>query len=546
MAHYIPTLFWTMALTVALSMTSCSLFSQPIQYERTPAPKRELRAVWVATVLNIDYPQAPSTNPVALREQYRNLLDQMSDLGMNAVIVQVRPAGDAFYPTALAPWSQYLTGRQGQAPADNFDPLEMMIEEAHARAIEFHAWINPFRVSMNLDTASFSLAHILFKHPDWVVTYGNKMYLDPGIPAVREHLVQVVEEIASDYNIDGIHIDDYFYPYPEHGVPFPDSISYAYYGQSHADIEDWRRNNTDELVRRLSERIREIRPTALFGVSPFGVWRNISDDPENGSDTRAGATSYDDLYADVLNWMNRGWIDYVMPQLYWNIGFEPADHLKLLQWWSQRSRNVQLYTGHAAYKVANNQVEAWNQPSEIPRQVDLNRRNFQSQGSAFFSARSLLANPLQLKDTLRSLYSTHALWPERPDLEIATPRPPELQRLRWRRNGVDLRWKAHQTDRELNMLPHYYAIYRFPGNRVGDLNDPQYLLHVTPIQQGCTSYRFFDFDTEEEQTYTYVVTALNRAHTESRPSNPRIVFRKTNGVKRMRAGSQSRPTASRR
>ncbi|MEM1215835.1 MAG: family 10 glycosylhydrolase, partial [Bacteroidota bacterium] len=297
---------------------TCTLLAQSIRYQSVQAPKRELRAAWVATVLNIDYPRSPSTNPIALKEQYRNMLDQLKDLGLNAVIVQVRPAGDALYPSEYAPWSAYLTGRQGAPPKDDFDPLAFMIEETHRRSMEFHAWINPFRASMNLDTASLFLTHPINTHPNWLVTYGTKMYFNPGIPEVRNHLVDVVGELVDNYNLDGIHIDDYFYPYPIKDVPFPDADTYRFYGRLSSSIEDWRRSNTDKLMEALHERIKMTRPSVSFGVSPFGVWRNKSEAAPKGSDTRAGATSYDDLYADVLKWVNRGWVDYVMPQLYWS------------------------------------------------------------------------------------------------------------------------------------------------------------------------------------------------------------------------------------
>ena len=220
-------LVFTFALLLSITLTSSA---QKLVAEAQQAPKRELRAVWIATVLNIDYPRTPSTNPIALKEQYRNLLDQMQDLGMNAVIFQVRPAADAFYPSTLAPWSTYLTGRQGNPPKDDFDPLAFMIEETHQRAMEFHAWINPFRASMNLDTSSLHLTHPVNQHPNWLVTYGGKMYFNPGIPEVRDHMVAVVGELVDNYeDLDGIHIDDYFYPYKISGETFSDSLAYRQY-----------------------------------------------------------------------------------------------------------------------------------------------------------------------------------------------------------------------------------------------------------------------------------------------------------------------------
>lgn len=506
---------------------SCSSFAQTLAYEAQQAPKRELRAAWIATVLNIDYPRTPSTNPIALKEQYRNLLDQLQVLGMNAVIVQVRPAADALYPSAYAPWSAYLTGQQGRPPMDEFDPLAFMIEETRERAMEFHAWINPFRASMNLDTNSLHLTHPVFQHPDWLLTYGTKMYFNPGIPEVRTHMVDVVGELVDNYDLDGIHIDDYFYPYPIANTPFPDSATFRFYGGPIKDINDWRRSNTDKLVQALHERIKTVRPAVQFGVSPFGVWRNASDDPRRGSETRAGVTSYDDLYADVLNWINKGWIDYIMPQLYWNIGYEPADHQTLVQWWSKNSRDLPLYIGHSAYKVGNNQVEAWNDPGEIPRQIDLNRRNFQTLGSAFFSAKSLRSNPLRLKDSLRHYYASKALWQERPELELAQLSAVDLRRPKWREEAVRLQWRPGKGGDGVRQEAHYYVVYRFDGQQVGDTDNPDHIYAITPLQAGDqTKVTFYDENTKPGETYTYVVTAVNRANSESGVSNARSIFQK--------------------
>ena len=319
-----------------------------------PSPKRELRAVWVATVLNIDYPREGTPDAVALREQYKNLIDQFQQLGFNTVIFQVRPAADAFYPSQLVPWSRFLTGQQGRAPSDaEFDPLAFMIEETHRRGMEFHAWLNPFRATTDLDTTKLARNHVFYQHRDWMMPYGTRYYLNPGIPEVRQHLVDVVSEIVRNYDVDGIHFDDYFYPYPVSGQRLPDSLTYVRYRGSFNDTLAWRRNNVDQLIQSLDQAIHGIKPAVAFGISPFGVWRNRDRDPR-GSQSRAGVTTYDDLYADVLKWMENDWIDYIMPQLYWNIGYAPADYALLLQWWSQHVGDTHLYIGHGAYKVGNN------------------------------------------------------------------------------------------------------------------------------------------------------------------------------------------------
>lgn len=502
-------------------------------------PKRELRAVWIATVANIDYPRMATTSSVALKEQYRNLLDQLSEIGINTLFVQVRPAGDALYPTALAPWSRFLTGRQGQAPDENFDPLAFMVAETHLRGMEFHAWVNPFRAANNLDSTALSPDHALFRHPDWLVTYGKGMYFDPGLPEVRQHVVEVVQDIVSRYDVDGIHVDDYFYPYPIENTPFPDSQSFMRYGQSFSSIEDWRRGNTDAFIQEVYQGIKKIKPWVVFGVSPFGVWRNQNKDPK-GSATRAGATTYDDLYADILKWIDRGWLDYVAPQLYWHIGFEPADHALLLQWWSQYAQNVDLYVGHAAYKVADNKEQAWHQPGELSKQIDLCRRNVQSTGSIFFSAKSIINNPLGIKDTLRRLYASPALWPEREGVQVVPLKQPDLRRVRFKTDAVRLQWRAHSRDIELSKNAHYYAIYRFAGpNPTIDLNQPGALMHISEFEPQGKKFSFIDRSTIPDEQYTYVVTACNRAHAESPPSEAQSIQRTLTGGKRVRTRNKS-------
>lgn len=527
-------------LLLLFCLVASALHTQNVRYQALQAPKQELRAAWVATVLNIDYPRKPSTNPIALKEQYRIMLDQLQELGINTVIVQVRPAGDALYPSQYAPWSAYLTGKQGRPPKEEFDPLAFMIEESHKRSLEFHAWINPFRASMNLDTASLFLTHPVFKNPNWLVTYGGKMYFNPGLPDVRDHLLDVVGELVDNYKIDGLHIDDYFYPYPIKDTPFPDSTTHRFYGRLTPDINEWRRSNTNDLVQRIHTRIKESKPNIQFGVSPFGVWRNKSDEAPGGSDTRAGATSYDHLYADVLHWMNEGWIDYIMPQLYWNIGFAPADHQVLVQWWSQHARDVQLFIGHSAYKVGNNKEAAWNEPGEIPRQIDLNRRNFTTQGSAYFSAKSLLSNPLHLKDSLRRYYRTKALWPERPTLAAPALQAPDLKRPRWRHGKVRLRWRPNRDDIAALRRPHYYVVYRFRGSGRPDFENPENILHIMPFQEELQrKIDFYDDGTQEGQQYLYAVTAVNVGHQEGASASSIRMERTDKKIRRARERATS-------
>ncbi len=486
------------------------------------APKREFRAVWVATVANIDYPRTPTPDAIAHREQWKLLLEQYKQMGLNAVIVQVRPAADALYPTDLAPWSRYLTGRQGRAPEPLYDPLQFMIEEAHKMGFEFHAWFNPYRATVDMDTASLAPNHAFRGHRDWMVQYGGKFYFNPALPQVRQHIADVVAEVVTKYDVDAIHFDDYFYPYRVRDEVFPDSMDYWRYGINYNNIEDWRRSNVDSLISLVSVSIKNIKPHVQFGISPFGVWRNKDRDPA-GSDTRAGATTYDDLYADVVKWMRLGWIDYLIPQLYWNIGFPPADHAVLLGWWGTRNFERNLYIGHAAYKVQNNPEPAWSDPNEIPKQIRLNRRNAVAKGSAYFSSKSLLENRLGVKDSLAAYYRTIALLPTPPDASLKPHSEPKLMRPQYklRKSAVRIRWRINRNDRY--NLPNYYVVYRFDGNRPGDREDPGNILHVTPFRQKKKKVIFYDTKLEQNVRYTYMVTAANRQHIESKPSRPRTI-----------------------
>ena len=502
-------------------------------------PKREFRGVWVATVLNIDYPKKPTTNSIALQEKWRKLLEKYKKLGLNAVIVQIRSAGEALYPTEFAPWSQFLTGKQGQAPDREYDPLKKMIELSHEMGFEFHAWFNPYRLSMNLDTLQLSEKHDFFRHRDWVVKYGNRYYFNPGIPEVQRHLTSVVMEVVRRYDIDAVHFDDYFYPYKVRGQEFPDTAEFRKYGSAFRDIGDWRRSNVDSLILKLNTEIKTVKPYLKFGISPFGVWRNVATDPY-GSLTRAGIQSYDDLYADILKWLREGWIDYVAPQLYWNIGFPPADYELLVDWWSKNKFGKQLYIGHAVYKIANNPEPAWLDANELLRQINLNRSTPEVDGSIFFSSKQILKNPLGVADSIKLVeYAQPALLPIANNLEIATPAPPKLKRVGSKKGQVKLKWRPNRADR--NNPPSHYVVYRFEGDNVGDFDDPSNILFTTPISgkyiMAC------DCEAKEGKYYTYVVTAVNRAHEESEGSNARLIYKDQKIVKNLSAIPESFSTS---
>ncbi len=375
--------------------TSCSIFN-PI-----PQPKREFRGFWVATVVNIDWPKSGKDALEKQKTDYLDILEFYEHMSFNAAIVQIRAAGDAFYDSEHAPWSRFLTGQEGKALGT--DILEWMIDETHKRGMEFHAWLNPYRATFDLNTEILSPIHDYYLHPEWMIRYGKKYYYDPGLPQVRKHLVSLMEEIIINYEIDAIHFDDYFYPYKIKGEVFRDSLSYISNHLENQSLEDWRRSNVDSLIKNVHQSIKSKKPWVQFGVSPFGVWKNKSTDPK-GSDTKAGQTTYEDLYADPLLWIEKGWIDYLVPQVYWSMNLSVASHRKIVDWWSHNTDNTNLYIGNGAYKVRNNSDIAWDRKKELPNQLKLARKNEAVGGNVFFSAKSLMQNNSDVVDYLKKKY----------------------------------------------------------------------------------------------------------------------------------------------
>jgi uncharacterized lipoprotein YddW (UPF0748 family) len=369
-----------------------SLFSQPIS---------EFRGVWIATVENIDWPLRGMVNSTDQKAEYIRQLDMHKKNGMNAVIVQVRPSADAFYPSPYEPWSQWLTGVQGRPPSPYYDPLQFMIEEAHKRGMEFHAWLNPYRADNNIGASSIARNHITRLHPEWFLTYGDKKYFDPSNKQAQDFVVNVVRDIVKHYAVDAIHMDDYFYPYRIPGKAFPDGLAYRA-SRSPLSKDDWRRSNVDSIISMISIAIKKEKPWCKFGVSPFSVWRNKDKDPM-GSDTKAGVTNYDDLYANILLWLQKGWIDYVAPQLYLEIGHSKIAYEIMLDWWSHHSYGRHVYIGHGIYRTNERNI-AWKNPDELPDQIKLLRQYPNIQGSIYFSSTSFNRNPNGWNDSLQNNY----------------------------------------------------------------------------------------------------------------------------------------------
>lgn len=364
---------------------------------------------WIATVANIDWPSKEAVgNTERQQAEMIFILDSLQSIGINAVILQVRPTSDALYDSELEPVSHWLTGKQGswgeQTP---WDPLEWTVDAAHARNMEVHVWLNPYRVNLaTTDTSILAPSHIMRRHPDWFWCYNKQWYFDPGLDVTREWICTIVQDIVTRYNIQAIHMDDYFYPYPSGGKPLPDSKTFAANPRGFDNIADWRRNNVNLVIQDIHRTIRECSSDVQFGISPFGVWRNADVD-STGSATKAGITNYDHLYADIRLWIKAGWIDYVLPQLYWEIGKKVADYEILAHWWANEVRGTKckLYIGLAPYRLENASPKtAWGKGNEIGRQMRLNRTIPEITGECFYSTCPLLRNPRHVCDTIRLIY----------------------------------------------------------------------------------------------------------------------------------------------
>ena len=378
------------------------------------------RGAWIATVANIDWPSAEAVGNDSLQKAEMTwILDSLESLGINAVIFQVRPTADALYRSEYEPVSHWLTGKQEMQPNPDpslkgreiWDPLEWTIEEAHKRGMEVHVWLNPYRVNLaKTDTSVLCSDHVWRKHPEWFWCYAKQWYFDPGLDVTRDWICTIVQDIVMRYDIQAIHMDDYFYPYPQGNKPLPDSKTFERFPRGFDNIADWRRHNVNLAIQDISRTIKECKPEVQFGISPFGVWRNADVD-STGSATKAGITNYDDLYADIRLWIKNGWIDYVLPQLYWEIGKKVADYEVLAHWWANEVKGTKckLYIGMAPYRLENASPKTpWGVGNEIERQMKLNRTIEEISGECFYSTRPLLRNPRGVCDIIRAVYSNES------------------------------------------------------------------------------------------------------------------------------------------
>lgn len=482
------------------------------------APKREFRGAWIQTIAQSQY---AGMDEATMKSYFCQMLDSLEKTGINAVLFQVRPQADAWYKSSYEPWSTFITGRPGKNPG--WDPLQFMIEQCHSRCMELHAWINPYRVRLTYRETD-SRDPFIRKHRDWMLRYGNALWFDPGIPECRAHIVKVATELVKNYDIDGLHMDDYFYPYPIAGKEFPDVASYEKYGpsQGYTGSEakpDWRRDNVNRLVFELHTMVKSIKPWVEFGISPFGIHRNLKQDPD-GSQTN-GLSNFDDLYADALTWMRQGWVDYCIPQLYWETGHPQADYQTLLDWWSDHRFQAKLYIGQDVARSMKPRIVDEGRPeTKLPQwrvKLDAERACEGSMGCCFFPASELVADNGGAASILRNEYYSHpALLPSLATDSLLPEPVYQLDVQQDYERGNHLVWKSVNV-KDQSLQPKMYAIYRFKKGENENLSDASHLI-------GLTQETFFIFPPHPTTgEWTYLVTSIDHLRRES--AAERIVIR---------------------
>ncbi len=468
-----------------------------------PAVQREFRGVWVASVSNIDWPSRPGLPVAQQQAELLAMLDRAAALRLNAVILQVRPAADALYDSPHEPWSEYLTGEMGRAPEPFYDPLAFAVQEAHRRGLELHAWFNPYRARHPSARSEIAPSHLSRTRPELVRSYGRHLWMDPGEPAVQDHSVQVILDVVRRYEVDGIHIDDYFYPYPERDsagnlLDFPDELSWSRYVQGGGRLsrDDWRRQNVDRFVERLYREIKREKYWVKFGISPFGIWR-----PGYPPQIRTSFDQYEQIYADARKWLVLGWMDYFTPQLYWPIAQTPQSYPVLLGWWvEQNERQRHMWPGNFTNRVAYGDAPFW-PAREVLGQIYVTRGQPGATGNVHFSMRVLMQNPDSLVEKLSGeAYVEPALIPAS---EWLWRQPPEEPRVRVER-GADPGEVILHLEPRGSVLPTWWVVRARYG--------PQWRTEIVPGWQ--RSHRLRSLTTRISVPEVVAVSAVSRTGNE--------------------------------
>lgn len=473
------------------------------------APKREFRGAWIQCING----QYIGKSMAEIRDMLSTQLDQLYVAGINAIFFQVRAEGDALYQSHLEPWSRYLTGVQGQGPDDGWDPLEWMVDECHQRGMECHAWINPYRAKTK-GTVQLDSKHAAVQHPERVFQYGDLLIFNPAIERNRMYTCMVVEDILKHYDVDGIHIDDYFYPYPADGEEIPDEAYFQRSPRGFKNIEDWRRDNVNMLVRNLHDIIHDIKPLAKFGVSPFGIYHNSETGKSNrGGSATSGLQNYDQLYADVILWQREGWVDYTIPQIYWNVGNKAADYAVLCRWWNNYCNDRPLFIGQDVDRTVAGVDPADSTRNQQMLKLDIQRGLSNVQGSCMWYAAAVANDNGGYRTVLEEKYHRYpALQPLMKFIDAKPPKPARHMRFVTKNSRVYLVWDAPKA-KKLEDMACQYVVYRFAHGERIDIENPENIVDITPRAMNEGGSVELEGDCSG---YTYVVTTLDRLGNESK------------------------------
>lgn len=469
---------------------------------QTISPKREFRGVWVATVGNIDWPRDRLSTSGKKIADFVRIFDLLKDAGINAVFFQVRTECDALYKSYFEPWSYWLTNQQGTEPDPYFDPLEFAISEAHSRGMELHAWFNPYRAVKDSGEYDIFYNHVSKTHPEWILSFGRYKMLDPGNPEVQEYIINVIVDVLTRYDVDGIHFDDYFYPYSPK-ISNEDSLTFVKYNRGFTNIDDWRRDNINFLMKRIYQIIKAYKPHVKFGISPFGIVEN----KYAGTD---GFNSYSMIYCDPLTWIKEKSVDYVIPQLYWEMDHPKASYKKLLPWWASVVEDRHLYIGLYSSRFQSQQYLS--KSFEIGNQIKMNRNYPTVKGCVFFSAKSIYDNRGGILDSLKNnLFNYPALLPTMKWIDSIPPNKPLNVSIQKDTNRIILEWKSPEKNSQ-GETAEGYVIYRFINEEKINLDDPSKIVEIIPSGK----QKFVDrLDSQIKGEIKYAITALDRHQNES-------------------------------
>ena len=489
--------------------TKTLLFVLLVALAATAQTKREFRGAWIQCVNG----QFLGMTTEKMQSTLSFQLDELQKDGCNAIIFQVRPECDALYQSSLEPWSRFLTGQQGKAPSPYWDPLQWMVEQCHKRGMELHAWINPYRAKTKT-TSLLASNHVAVRHPERVFSYDGQFIMNPALEENRIYICNVVADILRRYDVDGLHIDDYFYPYPAAGQTIPDAKQYSEMSNGINNIGDWRRYNVNLFIKQLHDTIAKVKPWVKFGVSPFGIYRNKKSSPI-GSNTN-GLQNYDDLYADVLLWINNGWIDYCVPQIYWQIGHPTADYTTLIEWWNHNAGGRPLYIGEDVERTVKYADPSNVNSHQLPAKMNLHQQLHNVKGTVLWYAKAAVDNVGNYGTLLRTNYwRTPTLQPLMPFIDNKAPKKPKKVKPVWTSDGYMLFWTAPKGKGWKDEATKY-VVYRFGKNDRINYDDPTKIITIT-----TDTFCKLPYDNGKEK-YTYSVTALDRMQNESKPAKTKV------------------------